>query len=381
MSEEFTFEVEALPVVPVFSGFPFPGYMTIAPWQSKRVYATGGRNAVAVLQEKGIKPDSVRASRNEVTAETWQTVYFNESRRLEADTAAGCFPSEIEHPTAQLTRLYYAKPDETIPVSQFELTWEQREIGFGSGKHWQPWNLVTVPSIVHAYAVARGWDVPSMAFREISDPKNIGVEFIAIPAIWDDYLAQRTELWAALDEPNAKASLYQGAVSLNGKPATTGVTSSEKLSKALEFALGQWKGSYYVSLGQCGSPFGNFANVAKGYLKKIDQSRIIVCNGIWRNKADAEAFVAARKNKADEPVVKPVTISKYDGLPFPTEFAEMTVEDFFVSVYGDTVAKDEVLTKATGAAKITAKKALEAKLAEYGQTVESWEKIKALVAE
>lgn len=385
MSDEFTFEVDALPVVPVFSGYPFPGFMTIAPWCSERVYAVGGRNAVTVLTEKGIKPNSVRASKDEVTETTWQTVYFKESRRTEADAAAACFPSDvIKNPTAQLTRIYHTLAADTIPVSQFELSWEQREVGFGSGKHWQPWNLVTIPSTVHAYAVVRGWDVSPMAFREISDPKNVSVEFTAVPAIWDDYLTQRAKLWDELGEPNAKASLYQGAVSLNGKPATTGVTSSEKLSEALKFALGQWKGNYYVALGQCGSPFGNPANFAKGYLKKVDQSRIIVCNGLWRDKVAAEAFVAARKTKADEPVVAPVSISKYDGLPFPDEFRTgtdaMNAADFYTSVYGDTIVKDEVVTKAVGAAKIAAKNALTAKLAEYGQTLESWAKIKELVA-
>ncbi len=379
MSEEFTFAVPELAVTPVFTGFPYPSFMTIAPWCAKRVYALMGQNAVAVLTEKGIKPDSVRASNQEVTSETWQTVYFKESRQLEANAAAACFPSKIKTPTASLQRMFYAKCADTLPVSQFDLTWEQHEVGFGAGKRWQPWNLVTVPSMVHAYAVARGWDVPELAFREISDAKNIQVDFNIVPALWDTYLNQRRELWAALDEPEAKNSLYQGAKDSKGKPVTAGVTTSEKLSEALKFALGEWTGKYYTAMGQCGHPEGNPANVALGYLTKLNKERIVVCNGLWPDKTAAEAFVAARGHK-DEPATVPVVVSKYADLPFPDEFKEMTIEDFFVSVYSDTLVKDEIYTKATSiAAKIAAKKVLEAKLAEYGQTVESWDKIKALV--
>ena len=384
MSDEFTFAVPELAVTPVFTGFPYPSFMTIAPWKTQRVYALMGQNAVAVLTAAGIKPDSVRASNQEVTAETWQTVYFKEARQLEANAAAACFPSKIKTPTASLQRMFFAQCADTLPVSQFDLTWEQHEVGFGAGKHWQPWNLVTVPSMVHAYAVARGWDVPELAFREISDAKNIQVDFNVVPAIWDGYLNQRRELWNALGEPEAKNSLYQGAKDNKGKPVTAGVTTSEKLSEALKFALGEWTGAYYTALGQCGHPEGNAANVALGYLTKPNKERIVVCNGLWANKAAAEAFVASRGRKDEEPVAKSVAISKYDGLPIPDEFSTgneaMSAKDFFEAVYGDTIQKDEAATKATGAAKIAAKKALEAKLAEYGQTLETWGKIKELVA-
>ncbi len=379
MSEEFTFAVPELAVTPVFTGFPYPSFMTIAPWKTQRVYAVVGQNAAVVLAEAGIKPDRIRATTQEVTPETWQTVYFKESRQLEANTAASCFPSKIKTPTATLQRMFFALCADTLPVSQFDLTWEQHEVGFGAGKRWQPWNLVTVPSMVHAYAVARGWDVPELAFREISDAKNIQVDFNIVPALWDTYLNQRRELWAALDEPEAKNSLYQGAKDSKGKPVTAGVTTSEKLSEALKFALGEWTGKYYTAMGQCGHPEGNPANVALGYLTKLNKERIVVCNGLWPDKAAAEAFVAARGHK-DELTVTPVVVNKYADLPFPDEFKEMTAEDFFVSVYSDALVRDESYTKATSIAnKIATKRALEVKLAEYGQTLESWEKIKTLV--
>jgi hypothetical protein len=361
-------------VVEPFIGFAWPGFMTIAPWNAGDFYTVTGKDAYNACVAAGIKPDSQShfGKDDEVTPETLITCYFTKARKTEADLAAKLFSSEfIKNPTARLMRVFYAQASTMIPAGNFDNQWKVPKQTFGGGRGaWQDWSLVTLPSIVAAYAKNKGWEVPELEFREISNRKNINILAENVPVVWDKYLAQRAALWKALGEDKVEVELWSSAKAKDGGPMTVGVTSSDKLSEALIFANSTWKGEFYAAMGECGHPKG--------------KGSIPVCNGLWLTKAEAEAFVEGRKHKdvdADATLLPAPSADKYASLYFPQAYkdAQLSAEEYFGNLLGDVTPLVQAFETAKGPAKLSAKKVLDAKLAEYEQTLNGYNTVKALL--
>jgi hypothetical protein len=357
MSLEKNIHNDGAVVVGMAQGFPFP-FTTVGAWEAGDFWMVMGRNAYNVAIENKLKPDGESHFGDELTDQTWVNIYYKLHRQDDANKAAALFadPEKVSHPAGRLMRVFFCSKDDMLPVGNFNNTFAIAKQAFGGRGQWQPFSLVTLPSIVWAYAKHQGWDVPDMTFSELSDTKNMTIRPNEVAGVWERLTQQRADLWQALGEDNYKIQAQMGAKDLKGQPMT-GTTASEKLSKALNFAQSRWSG-IYAAVGQVGDP-GN------------PKGRIPVVNHFFETKEDAATFVAERSTQtaAEGDVVSSPAKNQWadlfvaDGLD-ATEMAE-AVASSVVELLATLEAAEKPMDKAK------AKKALEnVYVNDFGMTVE-----------
>ncbi len=355
--------------VGVSVGFPMP-MCNFAPWVKKDVYMVQGKGAHLIAEAAKIKPDGVNYF-GELNDESFVTLFFQFERKAEADQMAKLLakPEWAENAAAKLTIVFHATGDTFVPASQYDNTYTVLHQSFGGRGDWQPWQLITLPSLVAAYARYQGWKVTPLQFRAISDPKNVQVSTEEeIGALWAEYLLQRQQLWAELGEDDVKACLSPTQKDKNGNPIKIGVTTSRKLAAALDFANGTWSGKIYPAMGVVGHPRMNATEKAK-------TSRIPVCSDIMATKEEAEAFVAERKARAEArraeagevETEKSVVDSRYADLYI---IEDLSGDEFASALMTDLMPLVQAAEEATGANKIKANKAVDAMVEQFGLTKE-----------
>lgn len=359
MSLESKIHSDGAVVVGTAQGFPWP-FTTVGAWEAGDFWMVIGQDAYNVAVTNKLKPDGESHFGDEVTDQTWTNIFYKLPRQEDANKAAALFADldKIAKPTARLMRVFFCDKNDMLPVGKFSNTLPVAKQPFNGRGNWKPFALITLPSIVWAYAKFNGWDVPELTFEEISNPKNMNIRPNEVNQVWDRLLTQRTELWQALGEPNYQIQAAMEATDIKGKPIL-GTTTSEKLSKALKFAQNRW-GGVYAAVGMVGDP-GNA------------KSRVPVVNHLFDTQEAAAAFVAERSMQTEdegEIVNTPTKVNNQwanlfvvDGLS-AEEMAE-AVAASVIEPLAALAAAEKPMEKAK------AKKALEAVYVnDFGMTVE-----------
>jgi hypothetical protein len=311
-------------VVGQAQGFAWP-FTTVAAWQGGDFYSVLGQNAMAIATEAGLKPDGESHFGDDVEV-AWTNLFYRLSRQVDADKAAALFadPEKIAKPYARLVRVYSAAKSDMIPVGNFDNTFTVPKLPFGGRGEWQPFGLITLPSIVWAYANAMDWEVPDLNFAEISDAKNMLIRPEEVATVWNRLVEQRAALWAALGEENYKCQTPMGSIDKRTNLPIIGATTSDKLSKALNFAMSRWE-NMFAAVGVVGNPS------RKG-------ARVPVVNHLFEDLAAATAFVAERAtgNTTEEDVV---TMPKVAANPYAGLYVVdgLTVDDMAQAVASSMV--------------------------------------------
>ena len=284
-------------------GFPFP-YTTVAAWQAGDFYMVLGRNALAIATEAGLKPDG-ESHYGEDAETAFGNIFYRLTRQADADKAAMLFadPEKVANPRSRLVRCYTATKEDMLPVGNYDNTHTVPKMPFGGRGEWQPFGLITLPSIVWSFANTMGWEVPDITFAEISDAKNMLIRPEEVAVVWNRLVEQRAALWLALGEENYKCQTPMGSVDKRTGQLIIGATTSDKLSKALNFAMQRWE-NMYAAIGVVGNPG------RKG-------ARVPVVNHLFEDLAGATAFVAERSNVTEDDVpaaAASVKANPYAGL-------------------------------------------------------------------
>lgn len=334
-------------------GFAFP-LGNFGPWHKHDAYEVSGYGAAEIAKAMELEPDLVLVGRTASEKGTWDKLYYLAKRQPEALSVQRAVRNNEQAFVTSVTQ-FACKASDVLPEPlEFELVYTVNKRNYGT-KNSQNYQLITLPSMVHAYAVMSGWDVPQISFREITDHRNyVALEGDELAKFWDKLLLQRANLWSALGETNMKVDVYMGAKTSAGEDITgANVTTSAKLSEALKIATTNWRGGFYAHIGPVAEP----AN-AKG--------KVPVVIGLYENKDEA---LAAINNVNVEPVV-----SEYSGLHFPESFrGSMVIEEYASVLVDDTkTVYANYKSAPTGPKKVQAKAALNQKLAEFELTEEQY---------
>lgn len=348
--------VEEGSIVPTSGqGFAFPLGNT-GPWKKYDAFEVSGWNAAAIADSsaEGDKPDVVVVGRNAGENGTWDKLYYKPSR-YEAAIKIQKAVKNAEKVWVTTVMQFGLGAEEVIPEPlEFELVYSVPKRSYGQ-KNSQGYQLITLPSIVNAYAHMRGWEVPEFGFRELTDVRNF-TPFVDddLSKYWDKLLLQRAELWKSLGETNMKADTFMGAANKDGKEIVgPTITTSEKLSAALKFATLTWTGKFLARVGLVADPGS-------------ERGRIPVVISIFDNEETALSSI----NREDVAVV-----SEYSDMHFPESFrGTMSIDEYAEVLRDDT--KEVYTTYKTapiGPKKVTAKAALNAKLAEFELSEKQYE--------
>lgn len=334
--------------------FPMP-YGNTGTWHKSDVYYVAGRNALPVAQDAGIPPDIGLPGRTANEKGTWDKLLYHVSRYMEAVEVNKLVRGTDQWPPQLVTQFGLSELEAIPNPLEFEVVYIVDKKNYGS-RGSEAWQLITLPSIVHAYAKFQGWAVPEIEFRELTNMKDfVAFEGDELTELYNRYTLQRADLWKALGENNVKACTASGAKTYTGKRIDTEVIAkSDKLNEALHFATSSWNGEFYARIGQVCDP----ANAA---------GRVPVVVELYESKEDALEKLARKSSDNDQ------TPSEYAGLYFPESFSkEITVEEFISAIVSDVKPLWEAHNKATGAAKVKAKSALLTKLTEFEMSEEQF---------
>lgn len=157
-----------------------------------------------------------------------------------------------------------------------DIFFSSRVVGFGSMKYRHEFNLISLPSAVAAVAELQGWDTPGFSLEgmESEDGYKLGLFDLTSESSEEDCLAliggkdgagkvlpwtesvlgkQRAALWAALDEPEVKATRPRGSMMSADKPDKL-ATASEKLDFCLRIFYRAWRRPAWVTVMQVPDP-------------------------------------------------------------------------------------------------------------------------------
>jgi len=332
------------------TNFAMP-YGNTGTWHKVDAYLVAGYNAIPAAKEAKLVPDIEIAGRNASERGTWDRLLYSTNRYEEAVEMNTIIRGNDEFPPQLVTQFGLSELEAVPNPLEFEQIFMVDKKNYGT-KRSEPWQLITLPSIVHAYAVYQGWEVPEISFHELTDTKDFQkLEGDALTELYNRLVLQRADLWKALGESNVKACSAIGSKFISGKEIKNDtVTTSEKLSDALRFASSNWTGAFYARVGAVSEPSSG-------------AGRVPVLVELYDSKEDAIEKLAKKAEKREH------VPSEYDGLHFPASFAEaMTVAEFAGALASDTMQLKKTWEESTGAAKVKAKAALLSKLTEFELT-------------
>lgn len=147
-----------------------------------------------------------------------------------------------------------------------DIFFSSRVVGFGSMKYRHEFNLISLPSAVAAVATLQGWEIPGYPLDVLHELTSESSEEDCLALIggkdgagevlpWTESVLgkQRAALWAALDEPEVKATRPQGSMTSANKPDKL-ATTSEKLDFCLRIFYRAWTRPAWVTVMQVPDP-------------------------------------------------------------------------------------------------------------------------------